>query len=239
MYECLVALQKIGDRSAGPRVTSLVRDLDRKVQVAAIETAGLLYNREALPELRAVLQRTSDKDVRRSALTAIAMLPDPGNRSLLLPYLQDRDAGLRGAAAEGLGRIKDPSDLPVLQKAFDDEGNGSARISLAFALVLQGKLEVSEFSPLQVLVNTLNSSARSGEAQPLLTEAARDAAVRNALRPAFQSGTRPEKKGLAWVMAQSGGREELPLLEAMSRDQDVEVAGEALRALRTLRTRVP
>ena len=237
MYECLVAFQKIRDRSVGARIVPFVRDLDKRVQVAAIEASGLLYNLDALPDLRDVLKRTEDKDVRRAALTAIAMLPDPGNRSLLLTYLRDKDAALREAAAEGLGRLKDPADLQLLETAFDEERNSSARVSVAFALVMHGKLEISEFSPLQYLVNTLNSAARSGEAQPLLIEAARDAAVRKALQPALRSGTRDEKIGLCWVMGRSGGPEEVPLLEALTRDPDAEVVSEALRALRILKAR--
>jgi hypothetical protein len=69
-------------------------------------------------------------------------------------------------------------------------------------------------------------------------EAAREPAVLTALHPALRSGTRDEKKGLAWVMAQSGGREEVPLLDALTRDTDVTVASEALRALRTLKLRL-
>jgi HEAT repeat protein len=237
MYESLVALRKINVRSAATEITSTVRDPDRKVQVAAIETAGLLFNKEALPDLREVLKTTRDKEVRRAALTAIARLPDAANRGSLGAYLPDRDPQLRGAAAEGLGRLKDAADLPALEKAFEGEKDGSARVSLAFALVMQGKLQISEFSPLQYLVNTLNSAAHSGEAQPLLIEAAREPAVLAALHPAFRSGTRDEKRGLAWVMAQSGGLDEVPLLEALTRDADVTVASEALRALRTLKLR--
>ena len=238
MYESLVALRKINVRSAATEITSTVRDPDRKVQVTAIETAGLLVNKEALPDLREVLKTTRDKEVRRAALTAIARLPDTANRGSLGVYLSDRDPQLRGAAAEGLGRLKEAGDLPALEKAFDEEKDGSARVSLAFAVVMLGKLEVSEFSALQYLVNTLNSSSHSGEAQPLLIEAAREPAVLTALHPALRSGTPDEKKRLAWVMAQSGGREEVPLLEALTRDTNVAVASEALRALRTLRQRI-
>jgi hypothetical protein len=237
MYESLVAVRKIGVKSAAAEITSTVRDPDKKVQVAAIETAGLLSNKEALRDLREVLKTTRENEVRRAALAAIARLPDAANRGLLGAYLADRDPQLRGAAAEGLGRLKDPADLPAIEKAFEGERDASARVSLAFALVMQGKIEISEFSPLQYLVNTLNSATHSGEAQPLLIEAAREPAVLTALHPALRSGTRDEKKGLAWVMAQSGGRDEVPLLEALTRDADVTVASEALRALRTLKLR--
>jgi HEAT repeat protein len=238
MYECLVALQKIRDQSAGPKVGFLVRDLDKKVQIAAIETAGLLYNREALPDLREVLRSTRDRDVRRAALTALAMLPDPENGPLLRQYLTDRDAGLRGAAAEGLGRLKDPSDLPALEKAFEDERDASARLSLAFALVLHGRLSTSELTPLRYLIDNLNSARRSGQAQPLLIELARDARVRQALHPAIRTGTKDEKIGLAWVLARSGGPEDMEVLEALTRDADLAVASEALRAVRTLKARI-
>ncbi|MCL6544328.1 MAG: HEAT repeat domain-containing protein [Bryobacteraceae bacterium] len=238
MYECLIALQKIRDQSAGPKVGFLVRDLDKKVQIAAIETAGLLYNREALPDLREVLRSTRDRDVRRAALTALAMLPDPENAPLLRQYLSDRDAGLRGAAAEGLGRLKDRSDLPALEKAFEDERDASARLSLAFALVLHGQLSTSELAPLRYLIDNLNSARRSGQAQPLLIELARDAQVRQALHPAVRTGTKDEKIGLAWVLARSGGPEDVEVLEALTRDADLTVASEALRAVRTLKARI-
>jgi HEAT repeat protein len=238
ILEGLIALQKIGDPSAGPQISFLLRDLDEKVQVAAVEAAGLLHNVRALPDLRAVLARTESKRVRRAALTSIAMLPDPANRPLLLPYLSDRDPGLRAAAAEGLGRLKDPADFPALVKALREETDNSARVSVAFALVMLGRVEMSEMSPLAYLVNTLNSAARAGEARPLLTEAARDAGVRRALYQPLQHGTKSERTGLAQVMGASGGEDAVPLLESLARDPDVEVAGEAVRALRALRARL-
>src|ERR1700679_2259035 len=42
IYESLVALEKIRDESAGPRIAFLVRDPDPKVQTTAMETVALL-----------------------------------------------------------------------------------------------------------------------------------------------------------------------------------------------------
>lgn len=42
IYEALAALQKIRDESAGPQIAFLLHDFDPKVQVAAIQTVGLL-----------------------------------------------------------------------------------------------------------------------------------------------------------------------------------------------------
>src|SRR4029077_21038294 len=51
MYEALVALEKIRDPEAGPRIQFVLRDPDERVQLAAIETTGILTNREAIPDL--------------------------------------------------------------------------------------------------------------------------------------------------------------------------------------------
>ena len=238
IFECLIAFQKIRDRSAAPQLTFLLRDLDERVQAAAVETQGLLYNMDALPQLREVLARTNKKPVRRAALRSIAMLPDPHSRSVLQKYLEDEDEELREAAAEGLGRIGDAQDLPVLEKRFAEETKNSPRVSAAFALVMMGKTEMSEFSPLRYLVNTLNSSSRAMEARALLIEAARKPEVRRPLHDSMIRGTSDEKIYLAQVMAASGDSEQLPLLERLSRDPDVKVAQEGLRALRILKARV-
>jgi HEAT repeat protein len=175
--------------------------------------------------------------VRRAALTAIAMLPVESSREIYGRYLRDKDDKLRAAAAEGFARLKNPADLPMLQKAYQEEGKTSPRLSLAFAQVMLGKTEVSEFSPLQYLINTLNSAAYHGEAFPFLVELARDQAVRKSLYTPLLQGTKDEKIYLARVMARSGDRNDAPQLEKLSHDDDPEVAQEGLRALRNLQAR--
>ena len=238
LYESLVALQKIRDESAGPKMSFLLRDLDPKVQIAAIETTGLLRNREAVPDLIDVLNRAKDAKVRRAALGAMAMIPDEKTRPLFTQYLRDKDDRMRAAAAEGFARLRNPSDLPVVEQAWNDAPKGQARISLAFAMVALGRSEVSEFSPLQYLINNLNSSAYKGEAQPFLTELARDPKVRASLYGPLGRATKDEKIGLARVLAASGDQQSVPYLEKLSRDPDPEVAQEGLRAMRNLQARL-
>ena len=159
MYESLIAIQKIRDKSAAPRISFLLRDLDPKVQVTVIETTGLLQNNEALPSLVEVLQRTNDRKVRRAALTAIAMLPEEQSRTHYARYMNDRDDDMRAAAAEGYARLKNPNDRPMLEKAWNEEKKTQVRLSLAFALGMHGRNEVAEFSPLQFLIANLNSNS--------------------------------------------------------------------------------
>ena len=241
IYESLIALQKIRDPSAGPAITFLLRDLDEKVQIAAIETTGLLMNRGALNDLRDTLDRSKSMKVKRAALTAMAQIPDPQMHGVYTTYLTNKDEGLREAAAEGLGRMKSAADRGTLESAFSSEKKTGPRLSLAFALVALGQRGAGEFDPLRYLVNNLNSSGYRGVARPYLTELARDAEVRAALYPILQESiaTKEEKIQLSQVFAQSGGRDSVAPLEALSKDSESEVSQEAFRALRNLRARVP
>ena len=238
IYESLIALQKIRDESAGPRVEFRLRDLDRRVQVAAIETVGLLRDKEALPVLTDILKQTGDAGVRRAALTSIAMIPAESSRPLYAQYLRDKDEKLRAAAAEGYARLGAASDLPMLDRAWRDEGKTAPRLSLAFAQVMLGNTEVSEFSPLQFLVDNLNSAAYSGVALPFLVELARENRVREAIYAALPKGTKNEKIGLAQVLARSGDQRSIPALQKLSNDKDADVAQEGLRALRTVQAKM-
>jgi HEAT repeat protein len=237
IYESLNALEKIRDESAGPRVIFLLNDLSPKVQIAAIETVGLLRTQEAVPDLAAVLNRAKDAKVRRAALTSIAMLPTENSRALYTQYLHDKDDKMRAAAAEGFGRLRKPADLKMLEQAWNDETKIQPRLSLAFAQVMLGRSEVSEFSPLQFLINNLNAASYKGEAVPFLVELARDDRVRRMLYRPMQTGTKDEKIGLAEVLARSGDKSSIPELETLSKDPDPEVGKGALRALRTLQAR--
>jgi HEAT repeat protein len=238
IYESLNALQKIRDESAAPQIAFLMNDLDEKVQIAAIETTGLLQNAQALPDLTRALNRARSSKVRRAALSAVAMVPDESSRPLFAKYIDDRDDRMRAAAAEGYGRLKNPADRPLLEKAFEEENKTAPRLSLAFALVLLGSNELSENSPLQYLVNTLNSSAWRGEAYGFLVEAARTPAVRTLLYAPLASGTKDERIYLARVLARSGDKDSVPRLEQLSHDSDSTVAEEGLRALRSLKARL-
>ena len=126
----------------------------------------------------------------------------------------------------------------MIEQAWKDEGRTSPRLSLAFAMVMLGRNEISEFSPLQYLINNLNSSAYKGEALPFLTELARDNGTRKALYGPLETGTKDEKIGLSRVLAVSGDKESVAHLEKASRDADPDVAKEGLRAMRNLQARL-
>jgi HEAT repeat protein len=238
IFESLIAIQKIGDPSAGPQVQILLRDLKEKIQVVAIETTGILSTRSSLDSLRTLMATTDKSKVKHATLSAIAMMPEEKDREMLTAFLKDKDDAMREAAAEGFGRLRNPADVPMIQAAYNDETKRPARVALAFALVMEGQTELSEMSPLQYLVNMLNQAANKNDAERFLTEAARDPAIQAKLYGPMESGTKDERIGLAHVMAKAGDKTAEAHLEVLSRDPDKQIAEEGLRALRNLRARL-
>jgi HEAT repeat protein len=238
MLESLNAVEKIRDPSAAPKIAFLLRDLEEKIQIAALTTTGILLNRDADADVRDALQHAHSAKVRRAALTALAMLASPADHAVLMGYLSDKDDSMRSASAEGLGRIKNPIDRPNLETTFKSERKMGPRLAAAFALVSLGNLDNSEFSPLRYLINTLNVRSYQGVALAYMTELSRELPVRQAIYAMLPRATRDEKIQLCTVFARSGEKDTVPYLETMSVDADHDVAQEAVRSLRTLRARL-
>ena len=238
LFEMLVAFQKIGDPSVGPRVVPLLRDLEERVQLAAIETTGILRAQEAVPDLRKVFDNAKSARVRRAALTSLAMMPDPKTRPYFERAFTDKDEKVRAAAAEGLGRLQQSGDTPMLEKAFEDEKKSAPRLANAFGLVMLGDRKTEELSALTYLVNTLNSRQYHGVAEPYLLELSRQPENRVAMYQYVAKATGEEKKALARIFAITGDNEAIKQVEWISKDSDAEVASEGLRALKALRARL-
>ena len=238
MYEGLVAIRKIRDPEAGPKIVYLLRDLDDRIQSVAIETAGILQAKDGLPALRGIVASPRGSKSERAALSAIAMMPEPSDRALLQRYVASKDDRLRAAAIEGLGRNGDPGDRIAIEKVWKDDDKMPARLASAFALTIEGNVDLAENAPLRYLLNNLNSSAWRETAAAYLVEAARRPPVMAALQQPLLTGTRDEKIQLARIIAECGSANEVPWLDKVSRDSDDLVAQQGLRALRSLKARL-
>ena len=233
ILESVYAIKKIADTSAGPDIVFLLRDLDEDVQFAVIQTVGQLRTREARPGLVEIIEESDKAKIRREALVALAKIPDPEQRALFLTFMRHKDKFMRAAAAEGLGRIGNPRDADVIAKAFQAESAESARLSLAFAAVHLGNLSLTDY-----LVDGLNSTIHRLEARPFLVELARKPEVLERLHPKLDSGTAPQRRHLAHVMALSGNAESVRYLQKLAEDPDDKVAVAAIEALKILQARL-
>jgi HEAT repeat protein len=235
LYECLIALQKIRDPNTAPLFVHLISDLDERIQMAAMETAGVLAAKGAAPAVQDVLQKTRNNKVRRMALTSLAMIGDPSSRPVFEQYFTDKDDQLRGSAAEGYGRMRVASDRTRIEQAFVSEKKTGPKLSLAFASALLGNRTLAPGTPISYLIDQLDSRFFHDTAKPFLVELARDPEVRKSLYPAIKTASKKEKIRLAQALAISGDAETVKVLEALSTDPDTEVAAEGLTAVRSLK----
>jgi HEAT repeat protein len=230
IFESLVAIQKIGDTSAGPSVAVLANDFDTLVQTTALETLGVLHYTDAAGTIRQIVTRPRNDKVRRAALQALAMFALPEDRSTFESYKNDKDEELRTSALEGLGRIRDPDDIAALQAAYDNERNLKPRLAAAFGIVNEGKTELSVYSPLQYLINGLDSSKANSISQAYLLELSRRPSVRKALLPVLPQATKEEKLGLIHALAPSADAATATALQELTKDSDSEVSIAAARS---------
>ncbi|MEQ1946604.1 MAG: HEAT repeat domain-containing protein [Bryobacteraceae bacterium] len=238
MYESLVAVQKIGDPSAAPRIAFLLKDLEERIQIQTLETTGLLKNKEAAKDVRDALEHARTVKIRRAALGALAQIADPADRNVLAANIKDKDDGVRAAAAEGLGRIGNTADRDAVTQAYNGERGMSPRLAAAYAMVSLGERDIGRYSPLRYLVNSLNQKSWRGVAIAYVIELARSADVRKSIYAMLAESSKDEKIQLSSVLAASGDKDSEPVLEGLSRDADPDVAAEGIRGLRTLRARL-
>ena len=240
IFECLVALQKIHDPAAGSGIGFLVNDLDEKIQVTALETIGILRSVQSAPDVRTRLVNARNMHIRRAALEALAMLAIPRDRELFQQYLKNSDPELRASALEGLGRLREPEDYPALEAAYNEQNaDWHVHLAAAFALVNEGKVDTSEFSPLPYLLENLNVKSRAYVANAYLMELARREDVRAALVKVLPGATKDQKIALCSILGSSHADDAIPVLNGLAKDLDPDVAFAASRALRILEARRP
>jgi HEAT repeat protein len=240
IFECLVALQKIDDPSAGPSVSFLAHDLDDRIRATALETIGVLHSTDSAPDVRSLLRNARNTKIRRAALQCLAMLGLPEDRPVFKQYVEDKDADLRASALEGLGRIREPEDTPALEQAYNEkDADAKVHIAAAFALVSEGKVDTSDFSPLRYLVENLDVRGQRDAAQAYLTELCRRDDVRKALFPLLPETTKDQKLALCQALSASRSDDVIPVLNALAKDIDPDVSLAASKGLSRVQASKP
>ncbi len=106
----LQSLARIGQASAGPAILPLLEHPDPNVAQAAIEAAGKLRVREAVPPLCALLSR--DLWLQLAAIAALGEIGDPDAVAPLMAFVPD--SVLAEPAVQALRRIAAPESLAPL-----------------------------------------------------------------------------------------------------------------------------
>jgi len=238
IFECLIALQKIRDTSAGPSVTFLSRDLDERVQATALETLGVLRSTTSADDIRSAYKNGKNLKIQRAALEALAMMALPADRPLFQQNLEQSDAELRADALEGLARIREPDDFPKLKAAFD-EANADWRVhsAAAFAMVMEGDNSTEDLGPLRFLVEGFSLKTRAGVSAGYLSEVVRSKDTRSALAKILADDLKDRKIGILHALSTVNAPDSIQILQQYTEDRDKDVAFAAIRDVQIAQTR--
>jgi HEAT repeat protein len=245
--EALVALVGGPDGDAAAAALVLCRDAakkpllktldipDPKKRAVALQLLPALGVRENLQFKIAWLDANSDqKERRRSGLSQLASgaAPVPGDRgadvlNLAEKRLDDPDAETQVLAVTLLARHATKAQVPLLLKLLDDKGKG-ARGEVILAL---GRLKEETAPP--PLVKALDEQYERESAEQALRAIGRPAekAVLECLKNSSNGLTR---FACLRVLAQVGGPDSLPALEALTKDEAARRRGLADEAEKTI-----
>jgi HEAT repeat protein len=196
----------------------------------------MLHSTQSAPEVRLALSSAPNDKIRRAALETLTALGQPADVAIFKQYLNSADPKQRTTAIEGLGRLRNPQDYPTFERIYNEKNaNSAVHLAAAFALVNEGNLAISEFSPLQYLLDNLNNQDLNGTAQDYLTELCKREEVRKVVLPLLTGATKEQKVRLCRALGASGSDDVIPALTRLSHDIDPEVSYAASKALQTAR----
>lgn len=224
--ESVRALGRLATEEAGEMLLGSLGD--PVVRREVVRALGRMAHGPAGPSLLAVYDEDPGSDAGRDALEALARMGHPGARGTFYHELGSGDARRRELAAEGLGRLDDPSLADGLIRDFLREGDRRVQLAFCFALVRLGQT---------AFVDRVVLSLGDGR----LAEVARQYALElgSALLPefvAYLEDPDPEiRLELIALLERIGDPEAIPALTIASEDPDGEVAQRARVAVRRLR----
>lgn len=106
-----IALGMIGDKSSGPPLIEVLRNGSDPGKRGAATALGLLKDTSAVRYLLEAMYGVNGM----AAVEALGLIGDTGVSPMLIRFMEDStDNDEKRVAAEALGRLKDPSAIPVL-----------------------------------------------------------------------------------------------------------------------------
>jgi HEAT repeat protein len=212
---------------AGDALIKAVNDSKAEVRYAAMRALGAIREPRAVAGLTEQLAFYKKGEGAWSALDALAQIGNPASAQLFKDRLKDKDAFIRRAATEGLGRAGDTSSIDVLEQNVTSDDNGMVRLATAFALQKLGRNYVAR------IVDLMASPKFVAQGQEYLVELG--APVIPTLIPRLQDPDAYMREAMADVLGIIGDASTVPALEAATKDRDASVASAAKRAMARLR----
>ena len=209
---------------AGDKLISGLNDSSPLVRRFSAEALGLIREARAVTSLTDLTGFYGRTDIGRTTLLALARIAHSSSRDLFRARLADSDAGVRRAAAEGLGRLHDRESLDALTAMMKSDPDTGARLAATFGVGLIGEPQS------HLIAGALGSADTGAQARDYLLElgAAAVPGVQAALTVASDARYRAD---LVHVLGFIGGRDTEAAIEPYLKDKDERVSRAAANAM--------
>lgn len=218
-------------KSAGDALITAVNDSTSMVRYAAMRALGDIREERAVPALTEQLTFYNVGEGGAAALEALARIASPSSVPVFKARLTDKDPRFRSAAAEGLGRAGDTSEVAALQMGAGNDTSADVRAAMAFALQKLGQHYIPR------LVEFMTAPKTAGQVAAYLIELG--PAVVPELTPHLQDSSPAIRAHVVTVIGALGGPAAEAAIAPLAADRDHDVAQAATRALQRLKTRTP
>ena len=228
--EAVRALGRIATPGAGEALLTFLPDRDAgDSRAEAVRALGRMAYAPAGAALLAIYDERPDSGLGRDALEGLARIGFDGARGTFYYELGHREAKRREFAAEGLGRLDDPSLADGLIRDFLREDDSRVQLAFAFSLVRLGRTPFVDRIVLSLDHRFLGEAARQYALElgaPLIPEYGRY------LR---EDPDRDLRLRLVELLERIGDPAAIPALTEAAGDEDTAFADRARAALRRLR----
>jgi HEAT repeat protein len=159
---------RLGDGRAAARLIVALGDSSPIVRQFAIDALGRVRAETAVPHLVSILIRERG-EFAPQALLALARIAPASALDHFRKRLTDRNAQMRRAAVEGIGRLGDREALATLQAILKNDRSNEVRLAAHFALNALGEVQTHHLAAAMVLRDL------GGDARDYLLEIGRPA----------------------------------------------------------------
>ena len=220
---------RLGAEKSGEALAIAMNDSNAQVRIAAMRALGETREVGAVKALTDQFQFHRKGEGAWAALDALARIADPSSAELFTGQLASKDPNLRRAAAEGLGRIGEKSEIETIVTMASSDESEMVRAASAFALQKFGENYLTR------LVDFLDSEKMAPQVQGYLFELGTPAAA--ALVPRLLEPEETIRKHVAEVLGDIGDESTVAGLTPLLKDRNKEVQKAARLAIERIQTR--
>ena len=205
-----------------------VNDSQADVRYAAMRALGLLKDESAVAALTEQLAFYKKGEGAWSALDALARIASKASIPVFRERMADKDAYIRRAAIEGLGRAGDTESIEKLETLANTDESATVRLATVFALQRFGRLDAGR-------IIDMMSAKVMAQGQEYLVEIGTP--VTPTVLPRLQDPDADVREAMAEVLGVVGDASAIPALEPLLKDRDASVIAAAKRSIARLRSR--